>query len=118
MSERGRTHRGQLGGRSATWQPRKVGEAAANELETIQLQDGINGSQSDMCHALAATREARGATRWAVGSTHSPGEGGGGRDEADLEPHWTGTDWTACLRVEAYKATRATQCASICLRFG
>lgn len=80
----GTTHRGQ-GGSSEPWLQRKVGEAAANELETIQVQDGINESQSDMRDALAAKKIQ--GSQWELVSsrTHQ------GRNERDLELESTST---------------------------
>lgn len=64
------THRGQAG-RSATWQPRKVGEAAANELEAIRVQDGINGSRSDMGSSYGDSQACKAVRLEEVGSSRT-----------------------------------------------
>lgn len=94
------THRGQVG-RYATWQQRKVGEAAANELGTIRVQDGINESQSDMRDALAAMK-IQGSQWEAVGSRTRQG-----KTRQIWSWSWTSTQRPAYYR-KAYKVALAT----------
>lgn len=79
--------------RSATWQPRKLGEAgaeaeaAANELEAIPEQDGINESRSDMGSSHADRQ-----------LTHSPGEEG-------MKHYWCPTSSSYELRLKGISSS-------------